>query len=71
MSTAKEIIRKIQCHENLKYWVMYELTQAGIECEEQQFHEQRGDILIVRAEDVPLAMVLLQELKDASQREHQ
>lgn len=63
MATAKELIHKIQLHENLKYWVMHELAQAGIECQEQDFNEKRGDILVVKLEDVPKAMAVIQRIK--------
>ncbi|MEM8642664.1 MAG: hypothetical protein AAGG51_28175 [Cyanobacteria bacterium P01_G01_bin.54] len=64
MATAKELIYKIQLHENLKYWVMHELAQAGIECQEQNFNEKRGDILVVKVEDVPKALDVIQRIKD-------
>jgi hypothetical protein len=64
MATAKDLIRKIQLHEDLKEWVMQQLQAEGIECQEQDFYEENGDILIVNIEDVPRALAVIQGIKD-------
>jgi hypothetical protein len=64
MATAKDLIRKIQLHENLKAWVIEQLRTEGIECEEQDFYEENGDILIVNPEDVSRALAVIQKIKD-------
>ena len=64
MATAKDLIRKIQLHENLKYFIMQELDNAGISCQEQDFMEDKGDILVVKAEDVPKAIAILKNMKE-------
>ncbi len=64
MATAKDLIRKIQLHEDLKHWVMQQLQAKGIECQEQDFYEEKGDILIVKSEDVPRSLEIIQEIKN-------
>ncbi|MCP2727903.1 hypothetical protein [Limnofasciculus baicalensis] len=64
MATAKDLIRKIQLHEDLKEWVIQQLQAEGIECQEQDFYEENGDILIVKIEDVPRALAVIQGIKD-------
>ena len=64
MANAKDLIRKIQLHETLKQWVMQQLQAEGIECQEQDFYEENGDIFIVKPEDVPRALAVIQKIKD-------
>ena len=63
MVTAKDLIKKIQLHENLKYFVLQELEDAGISCQEQDFIEEKGDILVIDAQDIPKAIEKLQNMK--------
>ncbi|MGB3241213.1 MAG: hypothetical protein WBB29_23205 [Geitlerinemataceae cyanobacterium] len=64
MATAKDLIRKIQLHEDLKNWVIQQLDAEGVKCEEQSFYEEKGDILIVKSEDMPKALEILQGIKE-------
>lgn len=65
MANAKDLIRKIQLHETLKQWVMQQLQAEGIECQEQDFYEENGDIFIVKPEDVPRALAVIQKINES------
>lgn len=64
MASAKDLIRKIEIHEALKYGVIQELKNAGIDCEELDFYDEKGDIFIKNLEDVPRALEIIKEIKE-------
>lgn len=64
MASAEELIRKIEIHEALKYWAIQELKNAGIDCEELDFYDEKGDIFIKNLEDVPRALEIIKEIKE-------
>jgi len=63
MASAKDLIRKIEIYEALKNWVIQELKKAGIDCEELDFYDEKGDIFIKNLEDVPKALEIIKKIK--------
>jgi len=66
MASAGDLIRKIEIHEALKNWVIKKLKNAGIDCEELDFYDEKGDIFIKNLEDVPRALEIIKEIKEAN-----
>jgi hypothetical protein len=51
-SDEDKLIGILQDHRNLKYWVMQQLQDQGIECQETYGNHPDGDIALANANDV-------------------
>lgn len=63
MSAEDKIIEKITLHRDIKNLVIQELLAAGIKCQETNFTDPNGDILIVNPSDAPKAKEIIRNLQ--------
>ncbi|MGL5059689.1 MAG: hypothetical protein ACRC62_06875 [Microcoleus sp.] len=63
MSAEDKIIEKIILHRDIKELVIQELRTAGIPCQETQFTDPRGDILIISPNDAAKVKQLIRALQ--------
>ncbi|MCU0541707.1 MAG: hypothetical protein MUE44_05885 [Oscillatoriaceae cyanobacterium Prado104] len=63
MSAEDKIIEKIILHRDIKELVIQELRAANIPCQETEFTDPRGDILIISANDAAKVKQVIQSLQ--------
>lgn len=69
MPSAKDLIDKINLHEDLKIWLIQELQKQGIECQETDFYDEKGDIEIVKDSDLTKALEVITRIKQQVETE--
>ncbi|AFY84137.1 hypothetical protein [Oscillatoria acuminata] len=69
MPSAKDLIDKINLHEDLKIWLIQELQKQGIECRETDFYDEKGDIEIVKDSDLTKALEVITRIKQQVETE--
>ncbi len=69
MPSAKDLIDKINLHEDLKIWLIQELQKEGIECRETDFYDEKGDIKIVKDRDLAKALEVIARIKQQVETE--
>jgi hypothetical protein len=63
ISDEDRLIRILQLHKALKLWTINLLSQQGIACQETYGNDEKGDIIVLKAEDVPRVQQLLAALQ--------
>ena len=63
MSAEDKIIEKITLHRDIKNLVIQELLAAGVQCQETNFTDPNGDILIVNASDAAKVKEIIRNLQ--------
>lgn len=56
-------IQRLQIHRDLIGWLLQELQQANIEAVRTTGNDSQGDLMIIKAEDVPKAQTVLKTIK--------
>lgn len=69
MPSAKDLIDKINLHEDLKTWLIQELQKQGIECRETDFYDEKGDIEIIKDSDLTKALEVIAKIKQQLETE--
>jgi hypothetical protein len=63
ISDEDRLIRILKLHKALKLWTIVLLSQQGIACQETYGNDEKGDIIVLHPEDVPLVQQLLDGLQ--------
>ncbi|MEL6130693.1 MAG: hypothetical protein AAFN18_14365 [Cyanobacteria bacterium J06554_6] len=69
MSAEDTIIAKIVLHQDIKLLVIQLLQQAGVDCEETQFTDPNGDIILVNPDQAEQARVIIRKIQQATNHE--
>lgn len=63
ISDEDRLIRILQQHKALKQWTIALLLKQGIECKETYGNDEKGDIIVIHAEDCLLVQQVLDDLQ--------
>ncbi|MEL6334909.1 MAG: hypothetical protein AAFY78_03190 [Cyanobacteria bacterium J06648_16] len=69
MSAEDAMIAKIILHRDIKLLIMQVLQQSGLDCQEIQFTDPNGDIILVNPDQAEQARAIIREIRQAANHE--